>query len=127
MRERRGLPLTLIRASRGSAQAALVTRVALLYARALGAHVTFDDEFGIFVASGMRRGFARGGTTLGGVYLTRRNTTRAVLRHEAIHADQWARHGLIFGPKYLCEELRHPGPRNAFEIEAGLEDGGYRV
>ena len=127
MRERCGLPLTLIRASRGSAQAAFVTRVALIYARVLGADIAFDDEFGIFVASGIRRGFARGGTTLGGVYLTRRNTTRAVLRHEAIHADQWARHGLTFGPKYLCEELRHPGPRNAFEIEAGLEDGGYRV
>lgn len=123
MPEHRGLPL--IRASRGSAQAAFVTRLALLYARLLGADVTFDPEFGIFVASGMRRGFARGGTTLGGVYLTRRNISRAVLRHEAVHADQWARHGIVFGAKYLYEELRRPGPRNRFEIEAGLADGGY--
>ncbi|MDI9914819.1 hypothetical protein [Rhodococcus sp. IEGM 1379] len=123
MPEHRGLPL--IRASRGSAQAAFVTRLALLYARLLGADVTFDPEFGIFVATGMRRGFARGGTTLGGVYLTRRNIARAVLRHEAIHADQWARYGIVFGAKYLVEEIRHPGRKNRFEIEAGLADGGY--
>lgn len=123
MCEHRGLPLT--RASRGSAQAAFVTRVALVYARALGAHITFDDEFGIFVGSGMQRGFARGGTTLGGMYLTRRNNSRAVLRHEAIHADQWARHGLAFAVMYLYEELRSPGRRNKFEVEAGLADGGY--
>ncbi|MFE5645410.1 hypothetical protein [Rhodococcus sp. NPDC056516] len=122
---RRGLPL--IRASRGSTQSAFVTRVALLYARILGADIRFDDESGIFVASGLRRGFARGGTTLGGVYLTRRNTTRSVLRHEAVHADQWARYGIAFGLLYLREELRHRGPRNRFEIEAGLEDGGYRA
>lgn len=122
---RRGLPL--IRASRGSAQSAFVTRVALLYARILGADIRFDDESGIFVASGLCSGFARGGTTLGGVYLTRRNTTRPVLRHEAVHADQWARYGIVFGLLYLREELRHRGPRNRFEIEAGLEDGGYRT
>ena len=95
--------------------------------RILRADIRFDDESGIFVASGLRSGFARGGTTLGGVYLTRRNTTRSVLRHEAVHADQWARYGIIFGLLYLREELRHRGPRNRFEIEAGLEDGGYRT
>jgi hypothetical protein len=25
----------------------------------------------------------------------------------------------------VWEELRHPGARNRFEIEAGLADGGY--
>lgn len=104
-----------------------MTRAALLYARMLGAHIEFDAHCGIFVASGLRRGFARGGTTLGGVYLTRGNTTPAVLRHEAIHADQWARHGIAFGIMYLCEEARRPGARNRFEIEAGLADGGYRT
>lgn len=125
MREHRGLPL--IRASRGSTQAAFVTRLALRYAYFLGADVTFDEECGIFVAAGLRRGFARGGTTIGGVYLTRRNVTRSVLRHEAIHADQWARHGILFGALYLGEELRRPGRKNRFEIEAGLAEGGYLV
>ncbi|MGC0364932.1 hypothetical protein ABH922_002916 [Rhodococcus sp. 27YEA15] len=120
-----GLPL--IRASRGSVQSALVTRIALLYARVFGADVSFDVEFGIYVASGMWGGFARGGTTVGGVYLTRGNVGRSVLRHETIHADQWARYGVCFALVYLFEELRNPGTRNRFEIEAGLADGGYRT
>ena len=81
---------------------------------------------GIFVASGCAVGFARGGTTLGGASSPAPEPTRSVLRHEAVHADQWARYGIVFGLLYLREELRHRGPRNRFEIEAGLEDGGYR-
>ncbi|WP_072806722.1 hypothetical protein [Rhodococcoides yunnanense] len=104
----------------------VVTRLALRYAALWRAHIGFDDESGLFVASGMRGGFARGGTTIGSVYLTRANVSRAVLRHEAVHADQWTRYGVSFAVRYLVEEIRHPGPANKYEIEAGLEDGGYR-
>lgn len=103
----------------------VVTRVALVYARIRRAEVKFDDEFGLYVASGMAGGFGRGGTTIGRVYLTRSNTARSVLRHESVHAAQWERYGVLFAVRYLAEEIRHPGAANKYEIEAGLEDGGY--
>ncbi|SNT34316.1 hypothetical protein [Rhodococcoides kyotonense] len=114
------------RAARGSIGALFATYVALGYARLWRAKITFDDGHRLFVASGIRGGFGRGGTTIGGVYLTRANTSHAVLRHESVHADQWARYGLLFAVRYLFEEVRHPGPTNKYEIEAGLEDGGYK-
>lgn len=113
------------RAARGRYQSMAVTWLAVLYARLWRARLTFDDEFDVIVASGMRGGFARGGTTIGGVYLTGSSTSRAVLRHESVHADQWARYGFSFAARYLVEELRRGGVRNRFEIEAGLRDGGY--
>ncbi|MFD5810736.1 hypothetical protein ACWEQV_13990 [Rhodococcus aetherivorans] len=113
------------RASRGDAQARAVTALALLWARGWGGRVGFDDEFGLYVCTGMRSGYARSGTTIGGVFLTGRTPSRRILRHEAVHADQWARYGAGFAVRYVWEELRHPGARNRFEIEAGLADGGY--
>ncbi|RVW04563.1 hypothetical protein [Rhodococcus spongiicola] len=115
----------LARASRGSRSSRLVTVVALRYARLRRARIEFDDEFGIFVCSGMRGGFSRGGMTLGGAYLTNTNTCRRVLRHEVVHADQWGCHGAVFALLYLWEEMRNPKARNRYEIAAGLGDGGY--
>ncbi|MCJ0890591.1 MULTISPECIES: hypothetical protein [unclassified Rhodococcus (in: high G+C Gram-positive bacteria)] len=116
----------LRRAGRGSRQAVFVTRLALLYAGLWRGTASFDDEFEIFVCTGLRGGFGRGGTTFGGAYLTKGNTARRVLRHESVHADQWARFGLTFPFRYLAEEARHRGPANKYEREAGLADGGYR-
>lgn len=115
-----------VRAARGVPSVRALTVAALWWGRLWGGTISFDDEYGLYVCTGMRGGFARGGTTVGGVFLTRTPPTRRLLRHEAIHADQWARHGLGFAVRYLREELRNPGPHNRFEIEAGLEDGGYR-
>lgn len=104
-----------------------VTHLALAYARCRRAEIHYNEDVRLFVATGMRGGFGRGGTTIGGVYLTRRNVSAAVLRHEAVHADQWARHGVLFAVRYLVEEVRNPGVSNRYEIEAGLADGGYPV
>ncbi|MBN4926017.1 hypothetical protein IEU95_04205 [Hoyosella rhizosphaerae] len=106
-------------------QSLIVTVKALLYARLWGGKFTFVPGDNIYVATGMRGGFARGGTTIGGVFLTRRVPSSALLRHEAIHADQWARYGLTFPVRYFWEEVRNPHAKNKFEIEAGLRDGGY--
>ncbi|MBD8053455.1 hypothetical protein ICV35_07185 [Rhodococcus ruber] len=114
-----------MRASRGDPQARAVTALALLWARVWGGRIDFDDEFGLYLCTGMRGGYARSGTTIGGAFLTGRSPSRRILRHEAVHADQWARHGIGFAIRYLREELRRPGARNRFEIEAGLADGGY--
>ena len=68
--------------------------------------------------------FARGGVCVGGCFLTGDRAPSAdVLRHEAVHKRQWQRYGFLMPVLYLLAG-RNP-LRNRFEIEAGLEDGGY--
>jgi len=68
--------------------------------------------------------FARGGVCVGGCYLTGdADPSEAVLRHEVVHKAQWRRYGLLMPFLYLFAG-RDP-LRNRFEVEAGLEDGGY--
>lgn len=67
--------------------------------------------------------FGRGGTCVGGCYLTAHNVSAAVLRHEKIHVDQWRKYGLAFLPLYYASGINPL--KNRFEIEAGLADGGY--
>jgi hypothetical protein len=79
----------------------------------------------VLVASGCPRwAFGRGGTTLGAVYLTRDLVSDRVIAHEAVHREQWRRYGLALIPLYLA--AGSDATRNRFEIEAGLEAGGYR-
>jgi hypothetical protein len=79
---------------------------------------------GLFVCTGLPTwAFRRGGTCVGGVYLTDDNDSPAVLRHESVHREQWKRYGMMFPLLYA---LAGTDPlHNHFEIEAGLEDGGY--
>uniref|UniRef100_UPI0040542BD7 hypothetical protein n=1 Tax=Salinibacterium sp. TMP30 TaxID=3138237 RepID=UPI0040542BD7 len=79
---------------------------------------------GVLVASPLPKwAFGRGGTTIGAVFLTGDNASDSVLEHEAVHRAQWRRYGLWFIPLYL---LAGQDPlANRFEIEAGLELGGY--
>lgn len=79
---------------------------------------------GLFVFRGMpSRTFGRGGACVGGCYLTNQNVTDDVLEHEAIHKRQWQRYGMLFPILYFVAG-RDP-LKNRFEIEAGLEKGGY--
>lgn len=80
---------------------------------------------GVIVFAGLPRwAFGRGGTTIGAAYLTSDNTRDAVLEHEAVHRAQWKKYGLAFIPLYLAAGA---DPHlNRFEIEAGLDKGGYR-
>ncbi|WP_443069991.1 Fe-S oxidoreductase [Subtercola sp. YIM 133946] len=80
---------------------------------------------GLFVCTGVPRwAFSRGGSCIGGVYLTDSNAGPRVLEHEAVHRLQWQRYGLAFPLAYY---LAGSDPlTNRFEIEAGLEKGGYR-
>lgn len=67
--------------------------------------------------------FRRGGVCVGRVFITRNALSEAVLRHESVHLRQWERYGLLFPLLYA---LAGSDPHtNRFEIEAGLEDGGY--
>lgn len=79
---------------------------------------------GVILCERMPRwAFGRGGTTIGAAYLTRDNTRDSVLEHEAVHRAQWKKYGLAFIPLYLA--AGQDARRNRFEIEAGLENGGY--
>jgi len=80
---------------------------------------------GLVVCTGLPRWvFRRGGTCVGSVYLTRDNDADPVLRHERVHVDQWRRYGMLM-PMLYAVAGRDP-LQNRFEVEAGLEDGGYR-
>lgn len=67
--------------------------------------------------------YGRGGTTIGAIYLTTANTQPPVLEHEAVHVAQWRRYGLAFIPLYIA--AGSAALTNRFEVEAGLEKGGY--
>jgi hypothetical protein len=82
-------------------------------------------EGGVIVAPNMPRwAFGRGGTTIGAVYFTHKQTSARVLEHEAVHRDQWRRYGLCFIPLYIAAGV--DARTNRFEVEAGLEKGGYQ-
>lgn len=111
---------------------ASVVRVGYLAATAVGvawgavlSTGRLEERGGVIVAQGCPRwAFGRGGTTIGAVYLTSSNVGDRVLEHEAVHRAQWRRYGLLFAVLYLAA-----GPvaaENRFEVEAGLEKGGYR-
>lgn len=103
-----------------------------LYASAVGFAWGFlwstgrvERRSGLFVFRGMPGiAFGRGGSCVGACYLTDRNVSDRVLEHEAVHKRQWQRYGMLFPFLYLLAG-RNP-LRNRFEIEAGLENGGYR-
>lgn len=80
---------------------------------------------GLWVFTGMPTWtFGRGGVCVGGCYLTGTSpVTTEVIRHEAVHARQWRRYGLLMPLLYLLAG-RNP-LTNRFEILAGLEDGNY--
>ena len=79
---------------------------------------------GLFVFTGMpKRAFGRGGSCVGACYLTDSNVSDDILEHEAVHKRQWQRYGMLFPLMYALAG-RDP-LRNRFEIEAGLEKGGY--
>ncbi|GAA3767648.1 hypothetical protein GCM10022240_20060 [Microbacterium kribbense] len=80
---------------------------------------------GLWVFRGMPpRTFRRGGVCVGSCFLTGDDApSERVLRHEAVHARQWQRYGLLMPLLYA---LAGQNPlRNRFEIEAGLADGNY--
>lgn len=68
--------------------------------------------------------FGRGGTTVGAIFLTgARVRGDDVFLHESVHKEQWRRYGLALIPLYV--EAGSEALTNRFEIEAGLELGGY--
>lgn len=123
--------MTVSRVARAVLFDSPISRAGYGYATAVGmvwgfiwstGHVERRD--GLTVFRGMPRWtFGRGGSCVGGTYLTDQNVTDDVLEHEAVHKSQWARYGMLLPVLYLLAG-RNP-LKNRFEIEAGLEKGGY--
>jgi hypothetical protein len=84
-----------------------------------------ERRYGLFIFRGMPSWtYARGGQCVGACFLTGDYPhSDEVLQHEAVHRQQWLRYGMLLPVLYLASG-RNP-LRNRFEIEAGLEDGGY--
>ena len=109
----------------------MLSRAGYLYATAVGftwgaiwSTGRIRRRNGLFVFTGMPNWtFGRGGSCVGSCYLTNRNVSENVLEHEAVHKRQWQRYGMLFPILYFFAG-RDP-LRNRFEIEAGLEKGGY--
>ena len=79
---------------------------------------------GLIVFTGMPNWtYGRGGSCVGACYLTGTNTRVRVLDHETVHKAQWQKYGMLFPLLYFIAG-RNP-LKNRFEIEAGLEAGGY--
>ena len=114
----------------------LTTATGFLVARLGGARPRPAPE-GLYVAPHYRIGFpVAGAFTLGNVVCTKHDAdyvvgTAALLRHESAHATQYAWLGPLFWPAYGIAAAYSwaltgdPGGRNAFEVWAGLTDGGY--
>lgn len=108
-----------------------VTRPGYLFACAVGLVWGFlwstgriESRNGLVVFRGLPDwAYGRGGSCVGISYLTGANASDRVLEHEAVHVQQWKRYGMWFPFAYLVAG-RDP-LRNRFEIEAGLEKGGY--
>jgi hypothetical protein len=108
-----------------------ISRAGYLYATAVGlvwgsiwSTGRVERRDGLIVFRGMPTWtFGRGGSCVGGCYLTNDNVTPDVLEHEAVHKRQWQRYGMVFPLLYLLSG-RNP-LTNRWEIEAGLEKGGY--
>lgn len=109
-----------------------VSRLGYLYGCAVGwvwgtlwSTGRIERRNGLWVFRGLPRWtFGRGGVTVGDCFLTGDGrVTPELLRHEAVHAQQWRRFGLLLPVLYLVAG-RNP-LRNRFEIEAGLADGNY--
>lgn len=109
-----------------------VSRIGYWYACAVGlawgavlSTGRIERSHGLVVFRGMPSWtFGRGGSCVGCCYLTDDNVSEAVLEHEAVHKRQWRRYGMLFPLMYLA--AGRDARRNRFEVEAGLEKGGYR-
>ena len=108
-----------------------LSRAGYLYATAVGlvwggllSTGRVERRGGLIVFRGLPDwAFGRGGSCVGGCYLTRDNVSDVILEHEAVHKRQWQRYGILF-PLLYGASGRNP-LTNRFEIEAGLDKGGY--
>lgn len=103
-----------------------LSAAAVAWGRAHGGSCDVHGDLMVTCES-MDSGYAKGGTTVGNVWLYGHLGGPDRHRHEARHADQWAMFGAAFPALYGADWVQAGGkPRQAvFEQWAGLHDGGY--
>ena len=123
----------------------LSTPLGLLIAKIFGG-ATIQLNNGIYVNYGRKGKYNNSwAITIGDVILTKtdkncklcqsgkhHDLSNALLRHELVHSEQYAKFGgLIFLALYLFASIksfiiyRNRWQGNIYEIQAGLQDGGY--
>ncbi|HEY5223711.1 MAG TPA: Fe-S oxidoreductase [Microbacteriaceae bacterium] len=119
----RGITALILNSPLSAAGYAYATAVGLVWGF-IWSTGRIERREGLFVFRGMPKWtFGRGGSCVGGCYLTHENVTDEILEHEAVHKRQWQRYGMLMPVLYLVAG-RDP-LKNRFEIEAGLQKGGY--
>ena len=106
------------------------TQIGLGYGIASGGRCRLNRQEIMIVCSGAKRFTARGGTTIGGVFVTPQGkVTPRLMAHEGKHSDQWSFLGPMMPITYAAGEIsrvgRNPGC-NPLEWTANLKDGGYK-
>jgi len=90
-----------------------------------------EKKFGMEICYGgpaMTDG-GRSGITIGHIYFTTATSISGIgeskIQHEKVHAQQWDKYGDAFNVLYFEEGAKNPC-RNGWEIQAGIDKGGYR-
>ena len=123
----------------------LSTFLGLLISKIIGG-TTIQSENGIYINYGRKGKYLNNwAITIGDVILVKQirgckscelgnphNLSNATLKHELIHSEQFAKFGgIIFLALYLFASIksfiiyRNHWQGNIYEIQAGLQDGGY--
>ena len=110
----------------------LSTFLGLTIAHFLGGKVFQLDNL-MYINYGRKGKYQKAGAiTIGDVILAKKRLSDNVIKHEEVHAQQFAKFGgLIFLALYLFASIKsfiiykNVWQGNRFEIQAGLEDGEY--
>ena len=110
----------------------LSTFLGLTIAHFLGGKVFQLDNL-MYINYGRKGKYQKAGAiTIGDVILAKKRLSDNVIKHEEVHAQQFAKFGgLVFLALYLFDSIksfiiyRNRWQGNRFEIQAGLEDGEY--
>ncbi|MEI2639412.1 MAG: RHS repeat-associated core domain-containing protein [Microthrixaceae bacterium] len=98
--------------------------IGLLWGAAGGGSCGFNGQEVMIACTGMKRFTAKGGTTIGAVFVSKYGTDPKLMSHEAKHADQWLLFGNGFAGLYGFAYVAQ-GECNVFERWAGFSQGGY--
>uniref|UniRef100_UPI00131A20FA hypothetical protein n=1 Tax=unclassified Streptomyces TaxID=2593676 RepID=UPI00131A20FA len=99
-------------------------------ALALVAGAKCEENKGLTVCRTAQPMYGRGGTNVGGTYVTRKEkeyVSPKRLQHERVHTKQWNENGFFYIPQYFGILGQGLNPcHNSYEIEADLKKGGYK-
>jgi hypothetical protein len=110
----------------------LSTFLGLLISKIIGGTTIQLDNL-MYINYGRKGKYQKAGAiTIGDVILAKKRLSNSVIKHEEVHAQQFAKFGgLVFLALYLFASIKsfiiykNVWQGNRYEIQAGLEDGEY--